>query len=96
MKKKQKAVSQYRIMEQYNHKLEEPTYYTVHRLYIDKKGNAEWRELGRYKLAGAMSTYFVEDCFATIALAKQNINKRIIQDGFVSKVIMEINGEKEK
>lgn len=94
MKKEWKAVSQYRIMEQYNYKLEEPTYYTVYQLYIDKKGNAEWEVLGRYELAGGMSTYFAEDCFATIALAKQNIDKRIIQDGFVPKVIMEINGGK--
>ncbi|KKL69099.1 hypothetical protein LCGC14_2118410, partial [marine sediment metagenome] len=80
MKKKWKVVSQYRIMEQYDRKLEEPTYYTVHRLYIDKKGNAEWRVLGSYKVASGIDPYFVEDCFVTIELAKKNIDKRIIQD----------------
>ena len=94
MKKKWKAVGRYRVVEQYDRKMEEPTYYTVHRLYIDKKGNAEWRVLGNYKVTKGIDPYFVEDCFVAVELAKQNIDKRIIQDRFVPKVVMEINGEK--
>ncbi len=94
MKKKAKSANQYRIIEQYNRRYPEPKYYTIQGLYIDSRGNAEWKTLGEYKLAGCMDTYFSDCQFATIELAKQDIEKRIKQYGFAPKVVMEINGAK--
>ena len=97
MKRKMEPVNQYRIVERYDHRSTEPTYCTVQKLYIDRKGNSEWKTMGQnhYGRSYAMiSGVFVEHRFGSIELAKIDIEKRIIQNGFVPKVIMEIKGEK--